>query len=286
MPTKSKNIPAADLHTPEELLGNAEALFASGDPKIMRAVILEAITAFEAYVQATVFPALENKMDISIIRLLEEKTKMDFDSRLSVLVPAATGKPVDKGSMKLWNDYKTAKNIRNKVTHIGSKVSQAEARFVINMVYGWLGYLGTFIEFETSLIGLKSYVETTRIPIKKEGEAIALVAEYYGRTKAAVTSADVSIPIGSVKIVADVMLRFGLYTTLIESKFLERSNKSTNITRALHQLTALLMASRVSQGALLVFQKGELSPEYATLQKYRVDAKSDPKIIYLLGIKV
>ncbi len=77
-------IPTADLHTPEELLDNAETLLASSNPKMMRAVVLEAITALEAYVQSVVFSALGTKLDSLLVQWLEDKTKMDFDSRLSV----------------------------------------------------------------------------------------------------------------------------------------------------------------------------------------------------------
>ena len=90
--------PTADLHTPEELLDNAETLLASSNPKMMRAAVLEAITALEAYVQSVVFSALGTKLDSLLVQWLEDKTKMDFDSRLSVLTPVAVGQPIDKQS--------------------------------------------------------------------------------------------------------------------------------------------------------------------------------------------
>ena len=58
--TTSLPIPIADLHTPEELLENAEILFNSDNPKMLRAAVLEAITALEAFVHVTVFGSLEN----------------------------------------------------------------------------------------------------------------------------------------------------------------------------------------------------------------------------------
>ena len=121
---------------------------------MMRAAVLEAITALEAFVQSTVFASLNGKIDPLLIQWLEHKTKMDFDSRLSVLTPIAVGRSVDKSST-LWSDYKKAKGIRNKVTHSGVKVSAKDARFVIDTVYNWLAYLGSTLEIEVALMGLK-----------------------------------------------------------------------------------------------------------------------------------
>nr|MBA3691953.1 hypothetical protein [Acidobacteriota bacterium] len=81
----------AQIHTPEELLDNAETLFATGNAKMMRAAVLEAITSLEAFVQTTVFSALNNKLDPLLVQWLQDKTKMDFDSRLSILTPIAVG---------------------------------------------------------------------------------------------------------------------------------------------------------------------------------------------------
>ena len=86
-----KPSPIADLHTPDEILENAEALLNSNNPKMFRGAILEAITALEAYVQKTVFASLENKLDPLLVKWLQEKTMMDFDTRLSLFTPIATG---------------------------------------------------------------------------------------------------------------------------------------------------------------------------------------------------
>ena len=93
--SRNTNVPKASLHTPEELLDNAETLFLSNNPKMMRAAILEAITALEAYVQSTIFPALNEKLDPVLVKWLEDKTRMDFDSRLSVLTPVVTEHEID-----------------------------------------------------------------------------------------------------------------------------------------------------------------------------------------------
>ena len=88
-----------DLHTPEELLAGAEALLMSTDQgltravdqQLMRPVVLEAITALEAFVHDRVFTRLREHMDPTLVDWLEKKTRTDFDSRLSILAPLALG---------------------------------------------------------------------------------------------------------------------------------------------------------------------------------------------------
>lgn len=114
------------FHSPSDLLSGAESLLATNDPHFNRAAVLEAVSALEAYVGTVIFDALENNFDASLVNLLKAKTKMDFDSRMSILVPLATGQTVDK-SGQLWQDYKECKKIRNNVTHLGSHVTRAIA---------------------------------------------------------------------------------------------------------------------------------------------------------------
>jgi len=152
------NVPVAELHTPEELLAGAEDLLASDNPVTRRAAVLEAITALESYVQATVFPAMSSKVDAVLVEWIERKTRVDFESRLTVLLPVATGRAIDKQSL-LWQGYQKAKEIRNKVVHIGAKVSRSQARFVVDTVHDWLAYLGSTAELEVALIGLKRHID-------------------------------------------------------------------------------------------------------------------------------
>ncbi len=116
-------IPSADLHTPDELLANATAMFSSGDSTLFRGAILESITALEAFVHRTVFNSLQSKLDPLLVTWLDEKTRMDFGSRLSVLTPVATGLPIDKSS-RFWIAYKKAKDIRKKSSTPGGKLPQ------------------------------------------------------------------------------------------------------------------------------------------------------------------
>jgi len=128
--------------SPADLLDTAERLFEAGDgnQSMYRAAVLEAVTALEAAVQNLAFVALENKVGKDLADWMEEKTRMDFDTRLGLFVPIATGLKVDKKD-RLWSEYKKAKDIRNKVTHAGRRVSRTQARNVIDAVYGWIEYL-------------------------------------------------------------------------------------------------------------------------------------------------
>lgn len=126
--------------TPAELLQTAERLFEHGDVNMYRAAILEAITALEAHVFEATFPSLQKKMAKELTDWLEEKTRMDFDTRIGILLPLAIGLKVDKKA-KIWQNYKNAKEIRNKVTHSGKKVTHQQAREVINTVYEWIEYI-------------------------------------------------------------------------------------------------------------------------------------------------
>ena len=263
----SQNSHVADLHTPEELVDNAEALFASGNPKMMRAAVLEAITALEAFVQSTVFSSLNGKLDTLLVQWLEDKTKMDFDSRLSVLTPVAVGCSVDKASA-LWSDYKKAKGIRNKVTHSGAKVSANDARFVIDTVYNWLAYLGSTLELEVALIGLKRYVEQAQVPINSEQKANLLIAEYFGQSKAASSLHEVSLKDGKRHLTADIVLKFGLYTVIVETKYSRNRDTQDLVKSAVEQTKVLMAVGGITQGVVVIFQEAEIPLGFDNVQKF------------------
>lgn len=134
---KAINVDIEEKLTPAELLETAEKLFAADDQNMYRAAILEAITALEAIVRGKAFPVLQARVGNELTKWLEEKTRMDFDTRLGLFIPLATGLTVDKKE-KLWNDYKKSKDIRNKVTHSGRKVTRDQARFVIESIWDLL----------------------------------------------------------------------------------------------------------------------------------------------------
>ncbi len=127
-------------HTPSELLETAQKLLDSRKPELYRAAILGAITALEGLVHVTVFGALESQFDPLFVDWLRDKTRFDFDSRLSPLTQVATGLPISKNS-KLWNRYKKAKELRNQVTHSGRKVTLEEAKTVLSTIFEWMDYI-------------------------------------------------------------------------------------------------------------------------------------------------
>jgi hypothetical protein len=286
---KLGELPRADLHAPGELLDNAEVLIGTQNPKMMRAAVLEAITALEAFVQATVFPALATKLDSLLVKWLEDRTRMDFDSRLSVLTPVAIGHKVDKQS-RLWNDYKKAKRIRNQVTHSGRRVPAADARFVIDTVYAWLAYLGSTLEVELALIGLKRFIEGNQIRVPDEGTAVSLVRDYFGRTKAAKSLAAPVDASQMLKIVGDMLLEFGPHKVLVDTKFWKGFAKSDGswvfprqaimgMKTPVEQIRQAMDVLGVEQGAVVMFADGELPPGTEAVLKF------DDGAIYLVIIQ-
>jgi hypothetical protein len=248
------SIPTAELHTPDELLANASAMYATGDTKLFRGAILESITALEAFVQRTVFRSLQGRLDPQLVNWLEEKTQMDFDSRLSVLTPVATGLPIDKDS-RLWCGYKKAKEIRNKVVHSGRKVSAADVEFVMTTVSEWLSYIGSTVELEAVLLALKEWVEQTGKPhIDNELQAIQLVVQYFQSSKVAKTALEVPMAASSRQRRADMILDFGSRRVLVETKFCRFTKNFRNlIWEGVGQVDDLRKAANISQACVIAF---------------------------------
>lgn len=245
-----EDLPTPNLHTPEELLATAESLLAAMDPALHRAVVLEAITALEAFVHQTVFRALVGKLDPLLVKWLEDKTLMDFDSRLSVIAPIATGQPVETGS-QLWRDYKVAKKTRNKVTHEGRRVSREEAIFVLETVRRWLAHLGSTASVEIALDGLKRYVESHRLQVGKGNEAERVVFDYFGRTRPATAARQMSSP----KAKYDLVLRFGEELVAVEVKRTPRrlGDLENFLLSAARQVTEAIRGEKFSRGAVICF---------------------------------
>jgi hypothetical protein len=268
MTAKSNRSPIADLHTPEELLDNAETLFASHNPKLMRAAILEAITALESYVQEKVFAGLETKIDAQLAKWLEEKTRMDFDTRLAILTPVAIGIQVDKQS-SLWNSYKTAKEIRNTITHSGKKVSETDARFVIDTVYEWLAYLGGTLSLELALSEFKRYVEANVVGIQSEAQATALVRDYFMNSPAAKSAASLlTLLDDDPRVKTDVAIKLGEYHVFVETKFGQFS--INHIDQAVEQTQAITYALRNKgvffQNAIIYFTWNRIPDSFNAIQ--------------------
>lgn len=277
--------PFARLHTPEELLEGAEVLYSSGDIRMMRGAVLEAITALEAFVHATVFPTLSEKLDPLLVEWLESKTRWDFDSRLSVLTPVATGREISREN-RLWSDYKRAKAIRNKVTHSGRVVTPEDARFVIDTVYGWLAYLGRTVELELALLELKRHVETSNYPISNEADVVELITHYFSRTKAASTVPSHEFTgVENTMLRGDMVLKFGPYLVLIDAKLIDRiaevqpnhglhryhSDLRRMIEARIDQYFATVQLLDLSHGALVIFVNDELPVGYEKVLRFADD---------------
>lgn len=259
------SIPQAEISTPDELLANAERFYRSNDPNMMRAAVLEAMAALETFVHRKVFSALEAKLDPLLVRWLEEKTRMDFDSRLKVLAPVATGRLVDTRDV-LWRDYQASRHIRNRITHAGARVSQDRARFVIDTVYQWLSFLGSSVELQVALIGLQRYFASRpQLDVRNEKDAVGLIIRYFSKTRVADIQHQ---PLFATEKMPrpDVILRFGAYSVIIEVKFARGQLIDSVIRSAIHELRNNIDIFEATIGAVVVFINGEVDPLYEQIQ--------------------
>jgi hypothetical protein len=251
-------IPSADFHSPDELLANAKAMFSANDPKLLRGVVLESITALEAFVHRTVFDSLKGKLDPLFVTWLETKTRMDFDSRLSVLTPVATGLPIDKSS-ELWDGYQKARRIRHDVVHAGRKVTRADASLVMETVREWLSYLGSTVELERMLLELKAWVEKQRgLSIPTEAHAIQLATRYFHQLTQAMVVLDLDHIVATGSLRSDMILDFDPRKVLVETKLVkEGRNLRDVIDDAVRQVDQMRKAARIQQACVIVFIKGK-----------------------------
>jgi len=240
----------------------------SSDPQVMRAVVLEAITALEAFVHQTVFRILHETLDPLLAKWLEKKTRMDFDARLGVLTPVALGQPVDRAS-DLWNRYKHAKQIRNSVTHSGMAVSEKEAREVLRTVYDWLAYLGSTAEVDLALLGFKRFVENERPPIPNERAAEVLISQYFGRTKAASSVVEQRLPSG---LIADVILTFGQNSVVLEIKLIDSDDLTPHGERAVSQIARSLEELPDYRAGVILLNRKGYPPDHPAIA-HRADGR-------------
>jgi hypothetical protein len=252
---------SAPVHTPDELLVGARRLLETDDPVVRRAAVLEAITALEAFVHQQVFAVLRERLDPLLVKWLEDKTRMDFDSRLSVLTPIATGLPVDQQA-DLWNRYKRAKSLRNAVTHSGRKVSVEDANGVLQTVHDWLAYLASSVEVDSALAEFKREVELGRLTITDERSASQAIANYFSRSAPAAEALELTVSRGFH---ADVVLRFGNRLVVIEIKFLRTGRAWDKIVNGVKQIEGLMAQANAERGALVVFSHEALPPNESHL---------------------
>lgn len=259
----------ADLYGPEDLLRNAKHLLDSRDPKVMRAVVLESMTALEVYVHTKIFKFLEEMLDTEFVEWLREKTNLDFHSRLGAITPLALGIKISIVKQSdLWRRYKEARKIRNKVSHEGRIISFDEAQEVYNAVYDWLACLGSSIGMELALIELKHFIEENHISISTESEGISILNNYFRDSSVATSIHQYHSP---YEIGFDYVLKFGTRIFTLETKLLLRtpSNLNLNVTNLIHRLSNISEISNFYKIALVIFLKGEVPISFQQIRKYQ-----------------
>jgi len=264
------SLPPPDLHSPKELLAVAEELLNAGDSRLYRAAILEAITALEAYVADRVFSSLGSKIDPLLVKWLEEKTRMDFDSRLDTFVPIAIGRTIDKQN-HLWAQYKEAKEIRNKVTHSGRKVTREQAFSVVRTVLDWLAYLGSTVEVDLALIDLRRHLQQKgwgeegkqKGKFSPEITLVEIVQEYFQSARSADVKSEFLI---GGKYRADLVLFFEQYSVLVETKVLRGSRFESGLQSAVTQISRMMTESRISRAAIIIGSR-DVPKEYEKPQQ-------------------
>ena len=227
---------------------------------------MEAISALEAYVGTVIFEALVQQHEESLVELLKQKTKMDFDSRLGVLVPLATGQAVDRGG-ELWQNYKKCKTIRNKVTHMGSVVSQEEARLTVKTVYDWLSFMGSTAEIDISMLSLKKSIE--RNPERYSSyESIEIeIGRFFGVAKEASTFVGNchKTPTGQV-VESDIEVEIGNKKVVIEIKSIhDRFSIDLQLDRATSLVRKLVYTGRFDKGVVLLLCRSGIPQMYEEL---------------------
>lgn len=254
--------PQPKLHTPAELLRNAEKLLNSGDPNYMRSAVLESMATLEAYIQQTVFKLLEIKLDPLFVEWIKEKTKMDLDSRIDPITNLATGVVIDRSS-KLWNEYQDAKKIRNKIAHHGRAVTEIEAHRVYNIVRDWLSYLGSNAEVDLSLLGLKEHLESVNLSDITERTAVELIKKYYDKTSPYSTNLLEDAMIKGYR--ADLILDYGKYKTLFEIKLSKHLFEVALV--QLEHLYGKLKEPELYKLVLIQFTPSEIPKAYSAITK-------------------
>lgn len=249
--------PPATFHTPAELLDIARELLGTDNQKLYRGAILEALASLESFISLTVFNSLKQKFSAEFSEWLEDKTRMDFDSRLSILAPIATGVPVAKSS-PLWSRYKQTRHIRKGVVHGSRKVTKAEAEAVINTTADWMAYLGSTIELENALLELKQWVENQSIsPVQTGLDAERVTAAFFKQSGAAKSViVNQRFRAKSVQSEIDLVLDFGTRKVLIETKFLRgKANFRQMLKSALTAVDRARLLSGISQAGVVIYAR-------------------------------
>jgi len=241
-----------ELYGPEDLLRNAKYLLEMNDPRFMRPVVLESITALEVYIHTKIFKILELRFDPEFVAWLREKTKYNFNSRLEVITSLALGIKISKLKRSdLWRRYTEARRVRNDVSHEGRIISFDEAEEVYNTIYDWLACLGSNIGLEIALIEFKQFIEENHLSVTTEFEAQALVNDYFEESS-------VSKPVSNLEHLNsyrfDYILKFGNNTVVLELKLIRSIPEiSTYIQDIIHRGLILLNRFDIDKMGIMIF---------------------------------
>ncbi len=246
-----KKLDAAELHTPDELLEAAHLFLGKNDSHHNRAVVLEAFTALEGYVENVIFKLLEDKLDPLLVQWMRSKTQMDFPTRLSTFVPVAISQPPLEKGEGLWQQYQIAKNTRNLVAHTGYKVSHEEAKQVISAVSEWLEYLGSSGEIELSLLELKKYIENNQKSFekKKPEEYEKYIYEYFKNSSPANVKEELSLDNQNR---VDLILSFDKTNVGLEIKYVKKKTGANHLISKAYDHAKLILSDPSIDRVVLV----------------------------------
>ena len=273
----TKSDSTARFHSPADLLATARSLLNSGDEDLLRASILEAITALESMTAATVFPLLEKTLPSILVKWLKGRTRMDFDTRLSVLASVATGREVDKGS-DLWARYKAAKSIRNEVTHLGRRITFAEAGDIIATVEAWIHFLGSTAEVSLSLEALRDQLAELPLEEVTEANLVWNIAGFYRSAHGVKVLQEIPL---HPDLRPDAVLQFGEELVVLEIKVARGATEAMAVySEVVTQAERYLQVNSVSKVAVFIIFSGVQVPEDLSSVKTMLNGK-----ISIIGIQ-
>lgn len=259
---ESQHLPSPDFHTPEELLATAIRLFRQGDRTLYRAVLLESIAALETAVERTVFPLLEHTIDPVLVKWLKDKTKMDFDSRLTPLATQAIQKEIDTRTNPLWKDYKQVKQWRNHAIHRGNRVSRERAEFAIKTVEAWLVFLGSTAQIEVALWMIKHYIERRKpyIEAPLERELVATVSQVFSKANIKNVKEPSQLMQDGRVLRPDLTVTYGDVDVVVEARMIRGQQIDSVIEMTANQ--ALSYAGEHGRAAIALFSTTDLPSRY------------------------
>jgi len=174
------------FHSAADVLVYANRMMGMGHPILQCGTVLESMEALERFVGHTVLRSLESKLGPSFVAWLRRNTAMDFDARMELLLPLATGKPIDKTSV-LWVDYRAARRLQNEIARGGREVTESEVRRVVKVVADWVDFLSCTVELGNMLRRLKATMELAPPAIASGSEAEKFVVDFLRDARASVS---------------------------------------------------------------------------------------------------